>query len=557
MSGYLHAVRRAIQTRSGGGDLVGATPANAWQAPMALPEDVPIDGGQSTMPAAGVSVDPRVTEAPQAGPMASMPGPAMSEAAPMSYATQPAPAPEAAPIAVDGPGELLPAAPQWRLARPGGVMPAREVTVSGPRQTDAENRAIQAQGEAALIRNEVEGDAQISLAAANELAAQEVRQAMADRKAAIDAQLAQYKSDLDEYKAQVRDQLSQGEIDPNRYWNSKSTFSKVASIISVFLGGFVSGIEGGRNQMLDRLDALKQQDIDSQKIAREMRFKNTQALLSGVEQNQNMLTLMANEINRAEAQRAEAIKFEIARQVAENGTRISAANGAALMKEIEAKLAAREASNLRYIQAQAYGPMFSRSDMLGAYTAEQADKINATQRKESFDQGVKLAELGVKEKENASKIEEKSVLLPNGQRVYAPRKETAQKVSEEIGNFKLFETTLRNLIEKVSKQSVAGRMLPSAERDKLLTNYKLMIQAMSKFPYNAGALDAGSVELFESELGDPNGLRSILPRLQQIQETITSGFYESIGSQLGTTIPTATPNAKRGGWDEPPAKEAR
>lgn len=54
-------------------------------------------------------------------------------------------------------------------------------------------------------------------------------------------------------------------IDPDRYWNNKSTASKILAGISVGLGGIAAGYNGGKNPAMDYFNNAINNDIDAQK----------------------------------------------------------------------------------------------------------------------------------------------------------------------------------------------------------------------------------------------------------------------------------------------------
>lgn len=64
--------------------------------------------------------------------------------------------------------------------------------------------------------------------------------------------------------AQLEKAVQDHKIDPDRYWNNKSTGSKIAAIIGVALGGFGSGLTGQPNAALGMLKDAAQKDIAAQ-----------------------------------------------------------------------------------------------------------------------------------------------------------------------------------------------------------------------------------------------------------------------------------------------------
>jgi len=78
-------------------------------------------------------------------------------------------------------------------------------------------------------------------------------------------------ADHDRQKTDFKDRLaaaqqaeSEGKIDPNRSWNSRSTAGKVSAALGLVLGGLSSGIRGGPNVAMQILDNEAQRDIDAQ-----------------------------------------------------------------------------------------------------------------------------------------------------------------------------------------------------------------------------------------------------------------------------------------------------
>jgi len=61
------------------------------------------------------------------------------------------------------------------------------------------------------------------------------------------------------------DGVKNSKVDPNRYWNNKSTGSKIAAGIGLLLGGISQGLGGGPNPAIAAINQHIQQDIDAQK----------------------------------------------------------------------------------------------------------------------------------------------------------------------------------------------------------------------------------------------------------------------------------------------------
>jgi hypothetical protein len=78
-------------------------------------------------------------------------------------------------------------------------------------------------------------------------------------------------------------------IDPNHYWNDKSTGGKIAASIGLILGGMAGGMNGtGHNPVMDVIQKAIDRDIDSQKAnlqAKQNNLSNQTNLLGQMRQN--------------------------------------------------------------------------------------------------------------------------------------------------------------------------------------------------------------------------------------------------------------------------------
>ncbi len=81
---------------------------------------------------------------------------------------------------------------------------------------------------------------------------------------------------LDTEQAQLQKQLVDGKIDPNHFWDSKSTGQRIGTAIALILGGIGSGLSHGPNLAMQVIDKAVDDDINSQKA----NLGKTQSLLS-------------------------------------------------------------------------------------------------------------------------------------------------------------------------------------------------------------------------------------------------------------------------------------
>lgn len=67
------------------------------------------------------------------------------------------------------------------------------------------------------------------------------------------------------FEERARQWEASKDIDPDRYWNNKSTPSKIAAIIASALAGWVAGVRGGPNQAIAQINTEIARDVDAQK----------------------------------------------------------------------------------------------------------------------------------------------------------------------------------------------------------------------------------------------------------------------------------------------------
>jgi ribosomal protein S15P/S13E len=72
-------------------------------------------------------------------------------------------------------------------------------------------------------------------------------------------------------------------IDPDRYWKSKGTISKIVAILGSAAGGYISGRYGGPNEWLGMIDKEVNRDIDAQKLDRDNQIKRKAASFKRIE----------------------------------------------------------------------------------------------------------------------------------------------------------------------------------------------------------------------------------------------------------------------------------
>ena len=73
---------------------------------------------------------------------------------------------------------------------------------------------------------------------------------------------------------EATDTAGKAEVNPDRYFQDKGTFGRIASAIGVALGGGIAAANGGRNIVADQVDSAIQRDIDAQKANISLKQQN-------------------------------------------------------------------------------------------------------------------------------------------------------------------------------------------------------------------------------------------------------------------------------------------
>lgn len=105
--------------------------------------------------------------------------------------------------------------------------------------------------------------------------------------------------------------VSNMRIDPDRFWNNKTTDEKVMANIGLALGAFAAGFKGGRNHALDMLNSQIDRDIDAQK-------KNWEISASGADAKKSAFSMAMQQTGDARAAEAiaragiaDAVKYKV------------------------------------------------------------------------------------------------------------------------------------------------------------------------------------------------------------------------------------------------------
>ncbi len=161
----------------------------------------------------------------------------------------------------------------------------------------------------------------------------------------VDRQTALQKK-ADEYEEAIGKFEKTALIDPERYWNNKSTGQKVGMAIAVALGG----VGGGTNQVMQMIDNNITRDIEAQK-AEASKFKTAADLKNNI--YSNMLAQFNSEVAATTATRLakmSIIETQIRKQEAATNSLMVKANAQKMLGELGLKKAELQQNLLKQYQ---------------------------------------------------------------------------------------------------------------------------------------------------------------------------------------------------------------
>lgn len=337
----------------------GAPPPIA--APVPPPPPTPPDLTQSATGAIPPPID--LSQAANTGNTgdeqnASMPEPTSSQQPPLAPPEVPQ-------------GNLFPTLARVHGA---GVIPAHELELRGP-------SVIKAQEATNNVADQVIGGIRerSSATAANDydIALDQYRQAQT-RQAAFDQSTAERQQELADRQQdfdEASQQISRTAINPNQFWQSRSTGQRIFAMIGMGLGGFIQGATGRANPAMDIINQAIDRDINAQ-------IQNYGIQRDRVNGRQTAFSLAMQKYNNVDAARA------LAHASAIDAVQAQVAQSAALWKGTDAQnradlaIGALQDQKLnqlmmgtRFILPQATGPTFVDPDTGLTYTGAEVKQM--------------------------------------------------------------------------------------------------------------------------------------------------------------------------------------
>jgi len=316
-----------------------------------------------------------------------------------------------------------------------------------------------------------------------------------------------------------------GEVDPDRWWNSRDTGQKVAAFASAFLTGFA-----GRPNVIQQ---MIEQDIDAQKNNLDRAERNKVRAMEG----QKGLVALArdrfsDEILAMNAARAAASEYAL--KVAQRET--------AGFKGQDAQVRAQELmASLAQTLVQNREAFRVRAAQLGLQQAELALNIQAAQAKMAGAQSGMAAEQGqaVPLATLTPEQKKRAVVLPGsqGRAVLALSEDAAKALRSQDEGISELTDALGGMLKL--RREFGGETL---NRNAVSTAKALETKALLalKKAESAGALDAGMVEVSKGIIADttawkPGVEAQITSALQTYNQQRDKAWQRYTGQSFGAT----------------------
>lgn len=302
-------------------------------------------------------------------------------------------------------------------------------------------------------------------------------------------------------------------VDPNRYWNDKSTGGQIAAIMGIILSGLGNGMSGNGsapNQAAAMLNQAIDRDIEAQKAD----LGQANAVV-GMRQNSfnDYHSLMGNADDAATLKKAEA-RTLVASQLEATAAKYKGANQQLLAQDAAAKLRAQSASELmdlagkRVAQAHQAAELANQkraTDIAGGHLALAGKQFAYEQKKDDRDFGEKQREwdTGIAEKLATAK---------------ATGNVTAQAQLTDLRKYGLRDPTTGDVLltpkgEKMKAQAdqmeVQARGLPQAQADAV----RAQAQAIREQAENSEHIES------EDAHGE-SGIQAALNNAQDVVDTV-------------------------------------
>jgi hypothetical protein len=353
---------------------------------------------------------------------------------------------------------------------------------------DAQSKGLMAQGD---IFNQAAKDAQVFQ--------EQIAQLGNERKQ-------RYEEHVKNLEASQKELEKAHEINPNRYWENKSTGSKISATIGIFLGAIGGALTGkGGNVALDIVNSAIDKDIEAQKDAYN-RLKGKMA------DKQSAYSMAMNELGNEQAA-------------------VLAAQASGLkMTELKLKSVAAQAQSeeVRAKALMGIGALKEEQAKVGMMLNQQIQKSTAL--RQATTQGVEDPSILPED------VQKRVVKMPNG--LYRPAiSDSAAKIVNEV-------TIASDGMKSILKQmrDLNSPALPFDQKRALAEALKTEYILQKKTAEQLGVLSQVDKEMVESTLGNPGGWRP--GRTDALIDLAEKNLEKKLNSTYTTYVPGYKPLTK-------------
>lgn len=331
-------------------------------------------------------------------------------------------------------------APPQQPSAPKGMTAAQRTVTSEEGGLPPEQRAL-----GVAVRGQAEiGDALVDRDRMNAMADElERRAAYLRQDAAIEhEQRQQAERENAERQARLRSQQlelagqADEPINPNRYFQNMSAFSKAAAIIHAGIYGYLGG--RGQPPVMDSLMQMAQQDVQAQLSDRQAARATRNSLIEQYERQYGDTTLVAK---RLEADKLLTLSKETEARGMDAKTDEARANAQDMTKKLQNRVGVLH----REIQEATYGKPVQVSTMYKATGGGGIDPMKALKLREEMEKG------GYSQEAIAAELKKRGMAPPTGPSAYATesaRKERDQAI-QEAKLRELNPTEKQKLVERI------------------------------------------------------------------------------------------------------------
>jgi hypothetical protein len=323
----------------------------------------------------------------------------------------------------------------------GGVVtvPEKETEMRGPTLRKAQAAQNQVAEETiGRVRDRAYQVAAVDygIALEQERAARSREMAAAQSVAERDDEMQQRQADFDQsVKA-----LSKMSVDPDRFWNSRSTGQKIAGFIGIALGALAQGVRGGPNMGLEIINKAIDQDIKAQEDAWHIARDTAGAKQTAFSMAMQKYGSVDAARNMARAAALDTVAAQIAQAKATEKNAAAQNYADEMLNGLMSRMEQQYEKGIVFMPARqvAVGSVFVDPRTGLTYNEAQAREVAKEYRGAGFDlgkigatqTGEYMRDVAKAALERDKKQQNLGVTLPNGDTVVAPNEAEAGKLRE-------------------------------------------------------------------------------------------------------------------------------